>query len=304
MQPTLKYSNFALRLLKQCASQLPDTRDPRKRAILLNLSDQCCKTLQTVHGVSGNFAKLLLHLAEACIAVDEVTLGISYCDLLHSELTAAEVESGNGLLKYVFHILSHAGNVLAREGSSREDVLGVRKRALQSLLACCQTISVLEHVMKAEYLFLGCTSPPTLPHQVCTLHSFHTNLISTTTKMFDSPISCDQFATVARYLHHRVMLATRAEQASEGKELLHVYAGVIGRHRTVCEGSALWCQPQEEVLRASLKVSHPFNRWSSVIFRLRKAVSGTDTGFLFPGRRNGIHKQCTCFLLPFPPRMS
>lgn len=269
MQPTLsahpgniahlsKYKNFALRLLKQCATYLPDTHDSRKCAILLNLSDQCCKALQALQMVSGNFAKLLLHLAKACVTINEITLGISYCDLLHSDLATTEVEADNGLLKYVFEVLGHAGYELAKKGCSKEDVLGVRKKALQSLLCChdFESVSALEHVMKAEYLFLGSSSPPTLPHQVSTLHTFHHDLIPASADMFDSPISCSQFAPVAQYLHHRAMLAVRAGQTSEAKELLQVYAGVIKNHRTVCDGLFLWCQPQEEVLRALLKVSH------------------------------------------------
>ena len=237
-----KYENFALNLLKQCIQYLADTHDPKKRAILLNLADQCCKALQV--RASGNYEKLVLHLAKACITIDEVTLGISYCDMLAKSASEVEAES-NGLLKYVFSIMGDAGRKLDEKGYPKDYVLVVRKRALQCLLRCqdFELISALKHVMKAESLFLGSTCLPTLPHQVAVLAEFHTDLIPTLAGMFYHPTSCDQLVTVARYLHRRV-LVTRAES---GIDILHgVYADVLKKH------SDEWCHAKD----ASLKVSH------------------------------------------------
>lgn len=236
-----KYKKFALRLLQQCTTSIPITHDASRRRVLLALSDQCCTLLQMVHGVSGNYAKLLLHLAKACICVDEITRGISYCSMLHSALTDTRT-GDNGLLKYVFDILCRGANELAKKGTSKEDCLEVRKKALLSLLCChdYDPVFALEHVMKTEHFFLGSSSLPSTSHHVAVLHCFHTTIIPSPADMLQLPSSCSQVIAVAQYLLHRVVLATKAGQEPEGRELLQLYGGVMGEHEDVCKAAHHW----------------------------------------------------------------
>ena len=217
----------------------------KKRAILLNLADQCCTASLKVHPISLNFIKLLIHLARGCINNDEVTCGITYCDLLWSTLTAESIAEGSkDLLVCTFSILSKAAYKLDKLDYPKEDVLQVRKRALQCLLRSCQEFEALLQIMKAEKLYLQSTSPPT-PQQISVLNVFHADLVPTPQDVFHrAKMSCDEFLTGAQYLHRRVILAGKDGMLNE------LYADVISKHRTLCGG---WCKAQE----TSLKVGHP-----------------------------------------------
>ena len=137
---------------------------------------------------------------------------------------------------YYFSILSKAAYKLDKLDYPKEDVLQVRKRALQCLLRSCQEFEALQQIIIAERLYLQSTSPPT-PQQISVLSVFHADLIPTPQDVFHcAKMSCDEFLAGVQYLHRRVMLAGKDGMLNE------LYADVISKHRTLCGG---WCQAQE-----------------------------------------------------------
>lgn len=238
-----------MKLLKQCIACLSDTRDSAKQKVLLNLSDQCCTALLVVDEVSKSdrpeltFSKLLLHLARVCVSIGETSLGVSYCSILHSQLTKPNIAEASMLLKQSFELQWRAAIEQGKKGCSKEDCLELRRKALQSLLHChdCDVVYALQGVMNAECCFTGTTSlATTSPHHLHLLQTFHSTLIPYPADMLHCRAPCNQFIPVARYLLHRVVLATRDGQEAQGKELMKLSEAMIKKHQQVCNCPQHW----------------------------------------------------------------
>lgn len=245
-----KYELFSIKLLKQCISCLSDAPS-NKRKVLFNLCDQCCTALWVVEELSKsdtpniNFSKLLLYLARRCVCVGETDLGVSYCTMLHSQLTKLKTAGTDGsvLLKQAFELLWHVALEQGKQGRSKEDCLELRKKALQNLLGCqdFDIAFILQGVTKAECCFIGASSlVHTTLQQVQRLYSFHVALFPCPAGLVDHQSPCEQFAPVAEYLLHRVVLAVKAGQQSEGEELMELSMTTIKKHRQVCSAPQHW----------------------------------------------------------------
>lgn len=257
-----KYELFCLKLLKQCVGQLSGPLDSKKQRTLLDLSDLCCSALRICDGVSGKmppftFAKILLHLAKACLSIGAVSHCVSSCQILHASLTSSPSDASNGgsaLLKHVFELLWRAAVHLDKQDdSSDKESLEVRRKALESLLVSGSNdvVSTLEYVMKADHQFCHSTSLPTHLHHVQHLYTFHATLLPSPS-LLPPQSPCHMCVPVLQYWLHRVVLATRAEVEGEGEELLEQALTFLEQHSISCANShsplsvqaltvRLWC---------------------------------------------------------------
>ncbi len=231
-----KYKVFSLKVLWQCVVLLQAETNSKQQEILLELTRQCCSSLDTCGAIPGqfpphSFVSLLLDLAKVCVKIGNINHCLESCEILHSKLSSGSPSFGSDgtsksvrMLKQVFGLLWCAASELDKKGKSREFVLSVRQKALKSLLESggCNVAKGLEYAMKAEQLFTQSTSPPTAARHVVVLYPFHTSLLphSSLPEIMAPHAPSTNVVPVGQYLLHRAILAVGAGHESEGEELV------------------------------------------------------------------------------------
>ena len=224
---------------------LPVVSDPKRRTVLVEISQSCCSSLQVCAGTSNKippltFETILLHLSNNYLMIGNIEHYHSICRLLHSRLCSTDPLTSSSqnktLLKHVSDLLWRGAAQIEKDAGEPKQVLQLRRESVQSLLASgsCDMTSILDRMMRADSRFTHSKhSILDRPHQ---LHTFHSLL--PTSSIFSNHLPCHKFIPSLQYLLHRAVLSIKVmEGGSEGDDLIQQAISLCEDHEKKCKSS-------------------------------------------------------------------